>query len=141
MQPVTLAPARSSANSLNPNSGKSRPRTLGTRTLRTSAPRGELRSSVTILHVDPASLKRARRAGRNTPDATLDRATVVARSVTTTAALRAASESVRAMNGRPAARVKRPLTCDELLNLAARAEQNGHATLAATLLNRAMLAA
>lgn len=139
-RPATLSPARSSASPVNPNSGKSRPGTLGTRTLRTSVPRGELRSSVTILHVNPSSLKRSRRPGANTPDATLDRATVVARGVRTAAEVRTAAAKVRAMNGAPIT-PRTARTCDELLHLAERAERNGHAGLAERLLQRAMLAA
>lgn len=95
--PVTLTPARSSANSQNPNSGKARPRTLGTRTLRTRTRIGAPNSGtskLTILHVDPASLKRSRRPGHNTPDATLDRAEVIARGVRTRAQVRAASAKI-----------------------------------------------
>lgn len=75
----------------NPNRGK-RHLAAHVRTPRTTAPRGKLRSAVTILHVDPASLRRARRPGQNLSDATLDRATVVARGVTRQSDLRAAAQ-------------------------------------------------
>lgn len=94
-RPVTLAPCRASASDVNPNAGKRTPST-NVRKPRTSVPRGKLRSSVTVLHLDPARMRTARkRNGGTLSDSMLDRADVIARGVKSRAGIRAAAESLR----------------------------------------------
>jgi hypothetical protein len=79
----------------NPNAG-ARHLASYVRKPRTSVPRGKLRSSVTVLHLDPARLRTARkRNGGTLSDAMLDRADVVARGVKSRKGIRAAAQAVR----------------------------------------------
>ena len=75
---ATLHPASSAAH---PNTGKRKGGRLPDAPKLTRRAHGLPRSTVTVLHVDPSTLRRSRAAGRQTSERVLDAATIVARSV------------------------------------------------------------
>jgi len=94
---LALAPAPTPPVPANPNGGKrkvSRGAKSAPRLTNRRGQRGSATSTVTVLHIDPAKLKRARARGNGTPTRTLDAATVVARSVRSRSGIRKASEKI-----------------------------------------------
>lgn len=116
----SLRPARSSADSRNPNAGGRRAAPASRRdrprlTDRVNAPR-----DVTVLYVNPATLRRRLRAGDT---------------------LRPTTDVRHVAGIRPVSRKRRAVwTADRLFDLAARAERNGHERRAAALLDLAIQA-
>ena len=121
MAPITpLRPARSSADSRNPNAGGRRAAPAARRdrprlTDRVNAPR-----DVTVLYVNPATLRRRLRNGDT---------------------LRPTTDVRHIAGTRPVSRKRRAVwTADRLFDLAARAERNGHQRRANALLDLALQA-
>jgi hypothetical protein len=83
LAPKPLLPA----DARHPNTGKKKAARLANSD-RPAPKRGALRSSVTVLRVDPDTLRRSRAGGRNVSDKVLDAAPVIARGVKSRHALR-----------------------------------------------------
>lgn len=79
--------AMQSLDGTNPNSGKRKASRLPNEP-RPAPKRGALRSSVTVIRVDPDTLRRSRAGGRNVSERVLDGGTVVARGVKSRQTLR-----------------------------------------------------